>query len=75
MKLGCSTRAVSPDAPRLRPITKRLSPQEEYLAEAEQQRDRSYAAWQACPEDAFLERVYQDNVACVNAAKKALGRA
>lgn len=74
MRLGKSTRATAPDAPRLRPL-KQQTPQQAYLAEAEAQRDRARAEHEANPADDFLCRVYLANEQCVADARAAMGEA
>lgn len=73
-KLGGPTRADHPNAPRLRPVTRRTAEQR-YLAEAEAQRDKARAEHEANPADDFLRRVYLANEQCVTDALAAMGEA
>lgn len=74
MKLGTSPPAET-DIPRLRPVTNRLARLEARLAEAEEQRERAFAAWQASGDDEYLYRVYRANVAYVETIKQQINRA
>lgn len=76
MKLGASTRAVSPESPRLTTSNPELDRLEAELLEAEEQRDRARQAWEQADErdKPFLLTVYRANVACVCDIEYAIGK-
>lgn len=76
MKLGASTRAVSPTAPRITTSTPELDRLEAALLEAEAQRDRARQAWEQAAErdKPFLLTVYQANIACISDIEYAIGK-